>query len=697
MNHDVPDIHHGQRTLAAIVLTDAVGFSARMSIDEERTLSLIHRDQRLMEKLCRQFEGRVIKSTGDGLLMYFASAVQAVSCGLKIQQDLSHANEDIEGGHALQHRIGIHLGDVFFSESDVMGNGVNIAARLQTEARPGGVCISQIVYDVVKSRLALDATFAGPLRLKNIQEPQPAYHINPIANPVQPPTPATTPSDSVAPSQDKLQPNSKVGGRYVVKRVLGQGGFGRSYLVEDSQRFGEPCVLKEFFPSNASKRSLQKALDLFKREAKTLYQINHPQVPKFLACFTQGQRLFIVQEYIEGVTYSQLLKQRRRQGQRFSEAEVTRWLTHMLQVLEYLHNLNIVHRDISPDNIIYSSDRNLPILIDFGLVNDAMNNLLAGQDDDDDEEKVEGRSATMVGKFGYSPPEQIQLGQCFPASDLYALGVTAIVLLTGQYPRELMDRNSLEWRWQQYVQISRPFIQILNRLIQQKPRERFQSARAVLEAVVALPSNPNASSPLPQTTPLNTVDLSPDPNAAPVFDDPLQVGEATPKNQAFVEQCRQTLTQCIGPMASLVIEDTLEQYPNATPQELVDIIASQLSDNQQAVEFTSRMQVSERTQPQSTAVDDAPSTSSRPVSGSSPSPPSSARSGAFEATSTAVSPEFIDRCRQALVRCVGPMADFLLEETLAEQPHLDPQSLIEHLATEIPDAQKAREFQQQLL
>ena len=101
--------------------------------------------------------------------------------------------------------------------------------------------------------------------------------------------------------RDKLRPGSKIGGRYVVQRVLGQGGFGRSYLVEDSQRFGEACVLKEFFPRNASKRSLQKALDLFKREAKTLYQISHPQVPKFLAGFTQEQRLFIVQEYVHEI------------------------------------------------------------------------------------------------------------------------------------------------------------------------------------------------------------------------------------------------------------------------------------------------------------------------------------------------------------------------------------------------------------
>ena len=141
----------GQQTLAAIMLTDAVGFSARMSVNEVLTLELIRRDQQLMTSLCKQHQGRVLKSTGDGLLMAFSSAAQAVNCGLKIQRELHNRNADLAADQALPHRIGIHLGDVFFSESDVMGNGVNIADRLQAEAEPGGLCISQIVYDVVKS------------------------------------------------------------------------------------------------------------------------------------------------------------------------------------------------------------------------------------------------------------------------------------------------------------------------------------------------------------------------------------------------------------------------------------------------------------------------------------------------------------------------------------------------------------------
>ncbi len=685
MTSGVSDLNRGQRTLAAIVLTDAVGFSAHMSIDEEYTLSLIHQDLGLMEQLCQEFEGRVIKSTGDGLLMYFSSAVQAVSCSLKIQTELQRVNQGNQSKKSLLHRIGIHLGDVFLSGGDVMGNGVNIAARLQTEAHPGQLCISQVVYDVVKSKLSLNAEDAGALHLKNIQEPQPAYHVNPFGDNNDGDNETTkilaAPMDR---NHQKLSSGSKVGGRYTIQRVLGQGGFGRSYLVEDTQRFGECCVLKEFFPNNTSKQNLQKALDLFKREAKTLYQINHPQIPTFLACFAQEGRLFIVQEFIDGVTYSQLLKMRLQKQQRFSEMEVTQWLMHMLQVLEYIHGLGIVHRDISPDNIMYSRDRQLPILIDFGLVNDAMTDILS----DSVESTPDRKGATMVGKFGYSPPEQIRLGQCFPASDLYALGVTAVVLLTGKDPRDLLDRLSLEWQWQDQVQLSVPFARVLNRLLQQKPSDRFQTAQAVLNVVIPLLSAGQATSPLPSQTSPNRIDLNAVPTA-PLVSGPLHIGAPSVlQDQRFIEQCRHELTRYVGPMASVLLEDVLEQNPNANPEEFVNSLASHIPDPQQASTFSGCIDLP------ATPTDSGFSmtgnsrfvTESLAIKGASGLP-----------TDSRPNPEFLKRCRQVLTQCVGPMADFLMEEILTDAPHLDTATLVAQLAAEIPDRVKAQEFQQKLL
>jgi class 3 adenylate cyclase len=173
----------GQRTLATVVFTDCVGFSARMSVNEDHTLDLIRRDLKVMKQLCEQFEGRVLKSTGDGLLMCFVSAVKAVEYAVQIQRTLTERAVNLPPEDALQHRIGIHLADIFINETDVMGNGVNIAARLQTLASPGGICISQTVYDVVKAGLQLETRFLGPQELKNIREVVPTYKIvlNPAA------------------------------------------------------------------------------------------------------------------------------------------------------------------------------------------------------------------------------------------------------------------------------------------------------------------------------------------------------------------------------------------------------------------------------------------------------------------------------------------------------------------------------------
>jgi class 3 adenylate cyclase len=167
----------GQRSLAAIVFTDVVSFSARMQADEETTLRLLKRDFNEMRDICVQHHGSVLKTTGDGLLLYFSSAVQAVACALAMQRAFAEQMKIRPAAESLTHRVGIHLGDVFVNEQDVMGDGVNIAARLQAEAEPGGICISQTVYDVVRNKLALHVTRLGPRELKNISQAIPIYKL----------------------------------------------------------------------------------------------------------------------------------------------------------------------------------------------------------------------------------------------------------------------------------------------------------------------------------------------------------------------------------------------------------------------------------------------------------------------------------------------------------------------------------------
>lgn len=167
----------GQRQLAAIVFTDVAGFSAKAAADEERVLRRVGEDLGLLKDLSGRYHGNVVKTTGDGLLISFGSAVDAVSFAMEGQKRISARNESAPDEDRLEHRMGIHLGDIFISESDAMGDGVNIAARLQAEAEAGGICISQTVYDVVKNKLAIRAVSIGPRELKNIRDAIYAYRI----------------------------------------------------------------------------------------------------------------------------------------------------------------------------------------------------------------------------------------------------------------------------------------------------------------------------------------------------------------------------------------------------------------------------------------------------------------------------------------------------------------------------------------
>ncbi|MEM9926598.1 MAG: protein kinase [Cyanobacteria bacterium P01_D01_bin.50] len=264
--------------------------------------------------------------------------------------------------------------------------------------------------------------------------------------------------------------------RYKIVKILGQGGFGRTYLAEDQRRFNEFCAIKELIPSAIGTSAWEKARELFGREAAILYQIKHPQVPQFREKFEQDQRLFLVQDYVEGKTYHDLLEERKAVGGAFTEAEVLRLMRFMLPTLSYIHGKGIIHRDISPDNIMMRESDKLPILIDFGVVKELVTQLQSNN----------STPQTYVGKLGYSPSEQIQTGQAYPSSDLYALAVSVIVLLTAKEPRELFDDNLLTWNWQRWVTVNPGFAQILNRMLSYKPNARYQSATEVLEALDSL-------------------------------------------------------------------------------------------------------------------------------------------------------------------------------------------------------------------
>ncbi|HEY9628555.1 MAG TPA: serine/threonine-protein kinase [Coleofasciculaceae cyanobacterium] len=276
----------------------------------------------------------------------------------------------------------------------------------------------------------------------------------------------------------ELTPGTLIDGRYRIQRVLGRGGFGRTYLAADDRRFGDPCVLKEFAPSNQSDPVVaQKLRELFQREATVLHKLNHPQIPRFFAVLEENDRLFIVQEYINGKTYWRVLQERQQHRKAFTEAEIAKWLSDLLKVLDYIHGENIVHRDIAPDNIMLPRGKKLPVLIDFGVVKQVATHFY-GMSAIHPDGLIQ--ASVSVGKFGYAPYEQIRMGQCSPKSDLYALAVTAVVLLTGKPPNLLIDPRSLEWKWQAQVRLNPRLVEILEKMMAEKPQDRYSSAKVIL-------------------------------------------------------------------------------------------------------------------------------------------------------------------------------------------------------------------------
>jgi serine/threonine-protein kinase len=303
-----------------------------------------------------------------------------------------------------------------------------------------------------------------------------------------------------------IQSGIILGNRYRIVSQLGHGGFGRTYLAEDVHRFNETCVLKEFAPQVQDPYAVQKAEELFEREAGVLYQLHHPQIPRFRELFRatleERERLFLVQDYVEGQTYRQLLESRRQQGACFSEPEIYQLLEQLLPVLQYLHSAGVIHRDISPDNLMLRSSDQIPVLIDFGGVKQ----VAAAATVKYTSTAETAVPITRLGKLGYAPAEQMQQGIASPQTDLYALAVTALVLLTGKEPADLLDPTERTQPWQQFS-FSPHLTALLTQMLAPSSASRFASAQEILQTLESVPSA--ASSPPSSIASTPTLNSSP--------------------------------------------------------------------------------------------------------------------------------------------------------------------------------------------
>ena len=259
--------------------------------------------------------------------------------------------------------------------------------------------------------------------------------------------------------------------RYRPVSLIGQGGFGRTFLAVDEQRLDTPCVIKQFLPQQSGSAALEKATELFKQEAVRLRDLGiHSHIPNLLAFFPQEGRLYLIQEFIEG---QNLLNELQQKG-KFSESEIKKILTDLLPILQFVHDNKVIHRDIKPENIIRSSQTGALFLIDFGVSKEVGGSVLT-------------RVGTITGTPGYAPPEQFR-GLVFPNSDLYSLAVSCIRLLTGCLQKQdgsdvLFDSMIMQWVWRRHISVSSQLETVLDKMLEDLPVNRFQSATEVLLAL----------------------------------------------------------------------------------------------------------------------------------------------------------------------------------------------------------------------
>ena len=269
-------------------------------------------------------------------------------------------------------------------------------------------------------------------------------------------------------------------GRYLPVRLLAQGEVGATFLARDRYTPGmQFCLVKQFQLSDRlSPKVAQMRSRLLAREVAVLEQLanEHPQIPRVFAFFPltvstnqplyNGQFFYLVREFISGQTLQQAWERRGK----FSEAQVLPILREVLLVLKSLHDRGAVHRNLKLSNIMRRRDGRL-CLLDFGTLSQIVSDSVVAQ------------QKTGIDRLGFAPPEQVVGGPVYPATDLYALAVICLILLTGKDPGDLYGIDTNQWNWREYVQVSPLFGDVLDRLLLPIPDMRFADADEVMSAL----------------------------------------------------------------------------------------------------------------------------------------------------------------------------------------------------------------------
>ena len=490
---------NGVRRLAAILAADVVGYSRMMGADEEGTLARLRSlRRRLVDPKIEEHRGRIVKTMGDGLLVEFQSVVDALRCADEVQRAMAEAYASFPPDRRLVFRIGIHQGDVVFQEDgDIFGDGVNIAARLEGIAEPGGICVSSRVQEDAVGKLGLTFDDMGEQSLKNISRPVRTYRVRSagsrpgvdertvvhrigggpmgggpigggigagVGRPVAP-----SPGGGAAGAVRELKPGTVLGHTYRIEALLGRGGLGEVYRASHVE-LGTTHAIKLILPALASD---PKVVQLLIDEARKLGQVRHDAIVNYEGLFRDEQGLrYLVTEFVEGPSLKTVLA-----GRRLEPDEVLQLRDRLAEGLTAVHSRGIIHRDISPDNIILpGGEVGRAKLIDFGFATTG-----------------ERGDSTLVGvnlaaRHAFASPEQLGLfgGRIDSRSDIYSLGLVLAAAALG-FGRSLeMGATpgaaiAARQKKPDLAALPAPLRPAIAAMLEPIPEDRPGSARALLE------------------------------------------------------------------------------------------------------------------------------------------------------------------------------------------------------------------------
>jgi serine/threonine-protein kinase len=448
-------------------------------------------------------------------------------------------------------------------------------------------------------------------------------------------------------------------GRYKIIKNLGRGGFGKTYVAEDTHRPGAPyCVVKQLNLIFKDREFLQIARRLFSLEAEILEKLGrHAQIPQLLAYFEEDKEFYLVEEFIKG----HCLKNELIVGKRFPDFTVVNLLKDILGILAFIHKQGVIHRDIKPGNIIKREQDGRAVLIDFGAVKQIQPHVLKEQG------SITLTTLTIaIGTADYAPLEQLA-GQPSFNSDIYALGIVSIQALTGIPPNQLKrDPQTGAVVWRHQAQVREELAEIIDKMTHYMYTERYQSATAVLEdldkldyanAVTPTIIDPTTTSSLPAKTTSSNLVLS----------------------SEEYSKLEELLREFVGTIGPFLLQQALTQA--LTVKELVESLSVYLTQHQrtkfesQAMAFLQKPAVSKEI------------TSQTPTTVLT----------SHTSKSQAVNDSFLSRCEQELINLIGPIGRFLVQKAMKSNPQISSQEIVEILAAQIPNPQKAAEFRCRLL